>query len=289
MSGPELTLYYDGNCGICRAEMARLRGWDNGHRLGFTDIAAPDFSPLSLGVSMAALNAEMHARTADGRLLAGIDSLLAAYTLVGRGWMVAPLRVAALRPVFSAMACARTSIRCAKNFTLYFCFYRNDGCTMTATAATMTTMMTTRTWLVRWIYAVVAMHLLVGVLLPLCAGSSLTEGYRRGIEDFFFGIDASAGGRALHVWWLSLFGPTVQAAAIWMAGLAVLGDKQRNAFAWAMLVLGLLVWAPQDMLISARAHCWTNLWIDIAAVAVMLPPLIWLFKFDLVLKNGKTT
>jgi hypothetical protein len=160
---------------------------------------------------------------------------------------------------------------------------------MTATAATMTTMMTTRTWLVRWIYAVVAMHLLVGVLLPLCAGSSLTEGYRRGIEDFFFGIDASAGGRALHVWWLSLFGPTVQAAAIWMAGLAVLGDKQRNAFAWAMLVLGLLVWAPQDMLISARAHCWTNLWIDIAAVAVMLPPLIWLFKFDLVLKNGKTT
>jgi predicted DCC family thiol-disulfide oxidoreductase YuxK len=103
MSGPELTLYYDGNCGICRAEMARLRGWDNGYRLGFTDIAAPDFSPLSLGVSMAALNAEMHARTADGRLLAGIDSLLAAYTLVGRGWMVAPLRVAALRPVFSAM------------------------------------------------------------------------------------------------------------------------------------------------------------------------------------------
>jgi len=46
---------------------------------------------------------EMHALTADGGLLVGIDSLLAAYTLLGRGWMVAPLRVRALRPVFSAL------------------------------------------------------------------------------------------------------------------------------------------------------------------------------------------
>jgi hypothetical protein len=37
---------------------------------------------------MAALNRESHARTADGGLLVGIDSLLAAYTLVGRAWLV---------------------------------------------------------------------------------------------------------------------------------------------------------------------------------------------------------
>jgi len=82
--------------------------------------------------------------------------------------------------------------------------------------------MTTRTWLVRWIYMTVAAHLVVGVLLPLCAGAAITDGYRRGIEDFFFGVDAPAAGKALHVWWISLFGPTVQAAAIWMAGLAVM-------------------------------------------------------------------
>ncbi len=149
--------------------------------------------------------------------------------------------------------------------------------------------MATRTWLVRWIYMAVAAHLVVGVLLPLCAGTVVTDGYRRGIEDFFFGGEAPAAGKALHVWWLALFGPTVQAAAIWMAGLAVIGDKQRNAFAWAMLILGLLVWAPQDMLISARAHCWINLWIDTLALAVMLPPLLWLCKLDLALKHGKAT
>lgn len=98
----KLTLYYDGHCGICRAEMARLRGWDHASRLDFADIAAPGFVPPP-GASMQALDTEMHARTADGRLLVGIDSLLAAYTLVGRGWMVAPLRMRLLRPAFAAL------------------------------------------------------------------------------------------------------------------------------------------------------------------------------------------
>lgn len=147
--------------------------------------------------------------------------------------------------------------------------------------------MTTRTLLVRWLYVVTALHLLVGVLLPLVADMAITDHYRRGIEDFFFAGEASQAGRALHVWWISLLGPTVQAAAIWMAGLVVIGDKQRNAFAWLMLILGLIVWAPQDMLISARAHCWINVWLDMAAVTLMLPPLLWLYKLDLPIKNRK--
>ncbi|WP_229213350.1 MULTISPECIES: thiol-disulfide oxidoreductase DCC family protein [unclassified Duganella] len=97
-----LTLYYDGSCGFCRVEVSRLRGWDRARRLAFVDIAAPDFVPPP-GVSMHALETEMHAQSTDGRLLVGIDSLLAAYTLVGRGWMVAPLRVRWLRPLFAAL------------------------------------------------------------------------------------------------------------------------------------------------------------------------------------------
>jgi hypothetical protein len=144
-----------------------------------------------------------------------------------------------------------------------------------------------RRFLVRWIYLMAAVHLVVGVLLPLCANMAITDAYRRSIEDFFFGGAAPQAGRALHVWWISLLGPTVQAAAIWMAGLAVIGDKQRNAYAWAMLVLGLIVWAPQDMLISARAHCWINLWTDVAVMAAMLPPLLYLCKIDLAIKSRK--
>jgi hypothetical protein len=146
--------------------------------------------------------------------------------------------------------------------------------------------MTTRSWLVRWMYGVAAAHLAVGVLMPLCAGAAVATEYRRAIEAFFFNGEAPPAAQALHIWWMSLFGPTVQAAAIWMAGLVVMGDKQRNAFAWVMLMLGLLVWAPQDMLISARAHCWINLWIDMLALLVMLPPLLWLCKLDWASKRG---
>jgi len=97
----ELTVYYDGNCPFCAAEMARLRSWNQTGRLGFVDIAAPGFDPAFLGVTMADLDRELHSRTADGTILVGIDSMLRAYTLVGRGWMVLPLRVRPLRPVLS--------------------------------------------------------------------------------------------------------------------------------------------------------------------------------------------
>lgn len=99
----ELTLYYDGNCPFCLAEMHRLMRWNRAGRLGFVDISAPDFDPAPLGVDMAALDRELHGSTADGRLLVGIDSMLAAYTLVGRAWIVLPLRVRVLRPLLASL------------------------------------------------------------------------------------------------------------------------------------------------------------------------------------------
>lgn len=103
MNKPALTLYYDGNCGICRAQMSRLRERDRAGCLAFSNIAAPDFFLQEVGVSMEALGTEIHVRTADGRLLVGIDSLISIYTALGRGWWVAPLRWRMLRPLFAAM------------------------------------------------------------------------------------------------------------------------------------------------------------------------------------------
>jgi predicted DCC family thiol-disulfide oxidoreductase YuxK len=101
MAGPDLTLYFDGHCPFCVAGMERLRGWNAAGRLAFVDIAAPGFDPAPLGVDMAALNRELHATTREGELLVGIDSMLAAYTLVGQAWRVAPLRVRMLRPLLA--------------------------------------------------------------------------------------------------------------------------------------------------------------------------------------------
>ena len=94
-----LTLYYDGNCPFCSSEMQRLRTWDKAGRLAFVDIALAGFDPGLLGASMAQLNRELYSLRADGRVLVGIDSMLAAYTLAGRAWLVLPLRVPGLRQV----------------------------------------------------------------------------------------------------------------------------------------------------------------------------------------------
>lgn len=98
-----LTLYYDGQCAFCTREMMRLAGWDKHARLAFVDIARPGFDPAHLGLTMAQLNREMASQTAAGQVLLGVDSMLAAYPLVGRGMFVWPLRVPGLRQVLTVL------------------------------------------------------------------------------------------------------------------------------------------------------------------------------------------
>jgi hypothetical protein len=139
---------------------------------------------------------------------------------------------------------------------------------------------TLRTWAVRVTYASIAAHLIVGALLPWIVRLPLLEGYHHAIETEFWGASIPPASRALQTWWMSLFGPTVQAAAVWMGALAWMGARQRNAFAWGALIAGTVLWAPQDMLISLRANCWSHVWLDSFALAGMLPPLFYLFVID---------
>lgn len=98
---PALTLYYDGACAFCTDAMLTLRRHDRHGVLAFVDIAAPGFADFPPGTDMAALDARLHAVTADGRVLSGLDSMQAAYSLVGMGWAVLPLRIAPLRPALA--------------------------------------------------------------------------------------------------------------------------------------------------------------------------------------------
>jgi hypothetical protein len=139
---------------------------------------------------------------------------------------------------------------------------------------------TKRSWMIRWLLALCALHVLAGALLPWLDGSALLDGYHRGIEAAFWPAGAPAGTRALDGWWLALFGPTVQVMAFWMAALVWLGGRLRDARIWLWLMAGLLVWAPQDMLVSLRAGYWPHVWIDLAALAAMLLPLWGLWRQD---------
>ena len=131
-----------------------------------------------------------------------------------------------------------------------------------------------------WLYACVAWHLLVGLLLASMADAPLLDNYHRGIESAFWHGAAPAAARQQQAWWLALFGPTVQAAALWMAGLVWIGNRERSTAAWIALLAGLAVWAPQDMLISLRAGAVVHVWIDAVALALMVPPLVYLSYID---------
>ena len=137
-----------------------------------------------------------------------------------------------------------------------------------------------RAWVIRWLYAIVAAHLLGGLLLPWAAGLPLLAAYHAGVEASFWHGAAPAAARAQQIWWLSLFAPTLQAAAIWMGALVRAGARSREPSAWVWLMVGLAVWAPQDIRTSLQAAAWPHVWADCAAVLTMLPPLAWLWWHD---------
>jgi hypothetical protein len=138
-----------------------------------------------------------------------------------------------------------------------------------------------RTWAVRIVFAAVALHLVVGMALPFIVHWPFLNLYHQAIAGAFWGpYTVPAAAIAHQRWWMALFGPTVQAAAIWMGALAWLGARHRLPFAWGALMAGLLLWAPQDMAISLQADAWMHVWLDALALAGMLPPLAYLFFID---------
>ncbi|WP_434570433.1 cell division protein [Pseudomonas sp. Z3-8] len=135
--------------------------------------------------------------------------------------------------------------------------------------------------LVVWLYAAALMHLLAGLTLTWAAHSGLLDDYLNTIEQAFWGADiVPVTVRTQQVWWLALFGATLQSYALYMLALVHLGDRLKSAMPWGWLIVGILLWAPQDMLVSAQARVWSHLWFDSFALLVLLPPLFWLYRHD---------
>lgn len=137
-----------------------------------------------------------------------------------------------------------------------------------------------RRWMIRWLYALAAAHLAVGLALPWLADAPLFDAYFRRIGAAFWHATPPAESRALQAWWIAMFGPSLQALGLWMLVLMQQADRHRDVRLWRWLIAGLALWAPQDVLISLRADCWAHVWIDAVALALMLPPLLWLQRHD---------
>jgi predicted DCC family thiol-disulfide oxidoreductase YuxK len=83
-------LLYDGECPMCRREVAWLRGRNREGALAFEDISAPDFDAARYGKTQAELMEVMHGVFPDGRIVTKVATFREAYRLVGLGWLIAP-------------------------------------------------------------------------------------------------------------------------------------------------------------------------------------------------------
>ena len=92
------TLIYDGECGLCRAAVARLGRWDRERRIALVPYQDPA-AVGPLGVALPALAAAMHLVLPDGRIFAGADAVpeMLRY-LPGKRWLRWVFCIPGVRP-----------------------------------------------------------------------------------------------------------------------------------------------------------------------------------------------
>lgn len=95
-----LTVYYESACALCNAEMTNLMHRNGEGKLRFVDISAPGFDEFPDGTRMQDLLALVHGRTAEGRVIRGVEVFRLAYAAVGLNWVSDLIRTPWLRPWF---------------------------------------------------------------------------------------------------------------------------------------------------------------------------------------------
>jgi len=71
----KLTLYFDGSCPLCRAEIGLYRRQDQADALCFVDVSAPD-AATPQGLTQQQAMQRFHVRAGEGRLLSGATAFV---------------------------------------------------------------------------------------------------------------------------------------------------------------------------------------------------------------------
>ncbi len=85
----DIKVLYDGDCPLCRREVAFLQKFDRHNRIVAEDIAAPDFDARAYGRSQEDLMARIHGVLPDGTVIEGVEVFRRLYRAIGLGWLVA--------------------------------------------------------------------------------------------------------------------------------------------------------------------------------------------------------
>lgn len=94
----QLTIFYDGTCPLCVAEMRSLHRHDDKKQIRTVDIYNAEFADFP-DIDPKQANIILHAIDNQGTLHLGLDAAHQAWELLGRGWLYAPLRWRVIRPI----------------------------------------------------------------------------------------------------------------------------------------------------------------------------------------------
>ncbi|MCJ2121673.1 thiol-disulfide oxidoreductase DCC family protein [Methylobacterium sp. J-077] len=101
--GSDLTVYYDGGCPLCRAEIGHYQRCDGAEQIAFVDVGR-DAPAVGLGPDLdrdAALR-RFHVRGADGRLVSGAAAFVRLWHILPNWrWLgrLVELRIFGMQPV----------------------------------------------------------------------------------------------------------------------------------------------------------------------------------------------
>ena len=115
MSAP--TLYYDGQCPLCKREIAMLRSLTH-NKIRFEDIHTLN---ENTEVNKADLLRRLHCQKADGKWLVGLDANVHAWSHTKYGFLFKPLRYWPLRPIVDLIYEHWADKRYAKRYTCHQC------------------------------------------------------------------------------------------------------------------------------------------------------------------------
>lgn len=99
---PSISVFFDGKCHLCSREIVLYAKQDKKRRIRFVDISSDAFDPGNYdlkGIDLATLEGSLHAMTAEGNVLTGLDSFVAIWKALERYRpMVALVEFKPLRP-----------------------------------------------------------------------------------------------------------------------------------------------------------------------------------------------
>lgn len=98
MTAQRLTIFYDGQCPLCSLEMDKLKRHDRNNLIQLEDLHQKDFEVLYPYIAPHKALQVLHG-IYQGKLLLALDVTHRAWTLVGRGALVAPLQFPVIKQI----------------------------------------------------------------------------------------------------------------------------------------------------------------------------------------------